>query len=153
MTWTLLLLAQHPQIAEDLADELAPALRGGAPSLDGLEKLPLLDAVLRESMRIFPPVPYAIRLARGVDALGAMPLDDRDRVIVSHYVTHHMPELYPDPERFDPARWFGMRRSPYEYLPFSAGPRTCIGINFANAAMKLALAMILGYRRSGVWGS
>lgn len=142
MTWTLFLLAQHPQVAEDLADELGVALRGAPASLDALERLPLLDAVLRESMRIFPPVPYAIRLVRGEGALGALALRDRDRVIVSHYVTHHLPELYPDPQRFDPSRWQGMRRGPYEYLPFGAGPRTCIGINFANAAMKLALAAI-----------
>jgi cytochrome P450 len=95
-------------------------------------------------MRVLPPVPYAIRLARGVESLGALPLRDRDRVVVSHYVTHHMPELYPDPERFHPGRWVGLRRGPYEYLPFSAGPRTCIGINFANTAMKLTLATILG---------
>lgn len=143
MSWTLFLLAQHPGVGEDLADELGAASRGGPISPENIERLPLLDAVLRESMRILPPVPYAIRLARGVEALGGMRLEDRDRVIVSHYVTHHLPELYPDPERFDPGRWSGMRRGPYEYLPFSAGPRTCIGINFANAAMKLALSMIL----------
>jgi len=142
MAWTLFLLSQHRQVAEDLASELDGALRGGAPGLDALEDLPLLDAVLRESMRIFPPVPYAIRLVGGGGSLGPLSLRDRDRVIVSHYVTHHLPELYPDPERFDPQRWQGLRRGPYEYLPFGAGPRTCIGINFANAAMKLALAAI-----------
>jgi cytochrome P450 len=142
MAWTLFLLAQHPQVAEDLAAELGAALRGGAAGLEELEKLPLLDAVLRESMRILPPVPYAIRLVRDAGSLGGMQLRDRDRVIVSHYVTHHLPELYTDPERFDPSRWERLRRGPYEYLPFGAGPRTCIGINFANAAMKLALAAI-----------
>jgi cytochrome P450 len=143
MAWTLFLLAQHPAVADDLAAELAGAQRGAPAALEALERLPLLDAVLRESMRLFPPVPYAIRLARGALALGGLPLRERDRVVVSHYVTHHLPELYPDPERFDPARWQGLRRGPYEYLPFGAGPRTCIGINFANAAMKLALAAIL----------
>ena len=142
MAWTLFLLSQHPQVAEDLASELDGALRGAAPGLDALDDLPLLDAVLRESMRIFPPVPYAIRMVGGGGSLGPLALRDRDRVIVSHYVTHHLPELYPDPERFDPRRWQRLRRGPYEYLPFGAGPRTCIGINFANAAMKLALAAI-----------
>lgn len=142
MAWTLFLLAQHPQVAEDLAAELDGALRGGAAGMEELERLPLLDAVLRESMRIFPPVPYAIRMVCDAAPLGDVPLRDRDRVIVSHYVTHHLPELYPDPERFDPSRWQGLRRGPYEYLPFGAGPRMCIGINFANAAMKLALAAI-----------
>jgi len=150
MTWTLLLLAQHPEIMEDLADELAVARRGGPVSLDALERLPLLDAVLKESMRLFPPVPYAIRLARSVESLGSLTLEDRDRVVVSHYVTHHLPELYPDPGRFDPSRWSGLRRGPYEYLPFGAGPRTCIGFSFANAEMKLALAAILGRCRVSV---
>jgi cytochrome P450 len=146
MIWTLLLLAQHPDVMEALAQELA----GSAPGLDALERLPLLDAVLRESMRLFPPVPYAIRLARGGGALGALALEPRDRVVVSHYVTHRMPELYTDPDRFDPSRWGGARRSPYEFLPFSAGARTCIGINFANAAMKLSLASILARFRPGL---
>ncbi|HVN39347.1 MAG TPA: cytochrome P450 [Myxococcota bacterium] len=78
----------------------------------------------------------------GDGSLGPLSLRDRGRVIVSYYVTHHLPELYPDPERFDPKRWQGLRRAPYEYLPFGASPRTCIGIDFANAAMKLALAAI-----------
>jgi cytochrome P450 len=146
MLWTLVLLAQHPDVTEALAQELA----GSAGGLDALEKLPLLDAVLRESMRLFPPVPYAIRLARGGGALGGIELGPRDRVVVSHYITHRMPELYPDPDRFDPARWSGARRSPYEFLPFSAGARTCIGINFANAAMKLSLAAILSRFRPGL---
>jgi cytochrome P450 len=143
MVWTLFLLAQHPELTEELAAEIAGAPRGEGSALDALEPLPLLDAVLKESMRLFPPVPYAIRLARGGGELGPLALHRKDRVVVSHYVTHRMPELYPDPDRFHPARWLGARRGPYEFLPFSAGARTCIGINFANAAMKLALSAIL----------
>ena len=66
-----------------------------------------------------------------------------DRVILSHYVTHHLPELYANPERFDPERWLSLKRGPYEYLPFSAGPRLCIGYSFAMQALKLSTAMIL----------
>jgi cytochrome P450 len=58
-------------------------------------------------------------------------------------VTHHLPELYPNPERFEPQRWFGLKRGPYEYLPFSAGPRLCLGYSFAMQALKLSTAMIL----------
>ncbi|HEV2095075.1 MAG TPA: cytochrome P450 [Chthoniobacterales bacterium] len=65
------------------------------------------------------------------------------RVICSHYLTHHLPELYPEPERFRPERWREINPSQYEYLPFSAGPRMCIGAMFAMQVVKISLAMML----------
>lgn len=143
MTWTLFLLAQHPRIMADVHDELRRELHGEAPRWDQLHRLPLLDAVIKESMRILPPVPFAIRSPRFPTNLGDLSIDRGDRVICSHYITHHLPELYDQPERFDPMRWFTIDPGPYEYLPFSAGPRLCSGYLFAMTEIKVALAMIL----------
>ncbi len=59
------------------------------------------------------------------------------------YVTHHLPELYPNPERFDPERWNAPEPPPYAYIPFGAGPHTCIGAQFAMMEIRIVLAMIL----------
>jgi cytochrome P450 len=143
LTWTLFLLAQHPQIANDLLDEIEAVFGGAPPTPATLARAPLLEAVVKESLRILPPVPYTIRVARRRTPIGRFTVLRGDRVILSHYVTHHLPELYANPERFLPERWLAGRWGPYEYLPFSAGPRLCIGYSFAMQALKLSTAMIL----------
>ncbi|MCG8348511.1 MAG: cytochrome P450 [Chloroflexales bacterium] len=144
LTWTLFLLAQHPAIAADLLDELKSELHGDPPTIEQLGKLPLLERVVKESMRILPPAVYAVRNNTAPFALGPYEFNDPGIVVgLSHYITHHMPELYPEPERFNPGRWNNIDPSPYEYLPFSAGPRMCIGATFALMEIKLVLATLL----------
>jgi cytochrome P450 len=150
MTWALFLLAQHPRVAADLYDELRGVLGGAPPTVEQIDRLPLLDAVVKESMRVLPTVPYTIRAVTRATELGGVALAEDDRVICSHYVTHHMPEVYANPERFDPARWSTIRPTPYEYLPFSAGQRVCIGRYMAMMLMKVSLAMIAQRTRLGV---
>ena len=76
-------------------------------------------------------------------ALGPFNLPQGTLVVTSHYVTHHMPELFPEPECFRPDRWLQAAPSPYAYLPFGAGPRMCLGAPFATLMLKVALPMIL----------
>jgi cytochrome P450 len=64
-------------------------------------------------------------------------------VMYSEFITHRMPELYPQPARFDPHRWLGPEPSPFAYIPFLAGPRRCLGAEFAMLEMKIVLAMVL----------
>lgn len=61
----------------------------------------------------------------------------------SSHVTHHMPEIYNDPYRFDPYRWETIRPSAYEYFPFNAGPRRCLGAEFAMMELRITLAILL----------
>jgi cytochrome P450 len=143
LTWTLFLLSQHPEVLRNLCDELWHVLNWSAPKLEDLDRLPYLETVLKESMRILPPVPFTIRIAARETELGGIPLRPRDRVICSHFITHHLPELYDEPERFRPERWFSIEPNQYEYLPFSAGPRWCIGKNLAMAMMKIVLARLV----------
>jgi cytochrome P450 len=143
LTWTLFLLAQHPIIANDLVDELEAVLGGNPPSNDELARLPFLESVIKESMRILPPVPYTVRVTQREVALGSFTLTRGTNIVASHYLTHHLPELYPEPERFLPERWRTIDPNQYEYLPFSAGPRVCIGAHFSMQALKVSLAMIM----------
>jgi len=64
-------------------------------------------------------------------------------VLYSSYVTHHMPEIYHDPQAFNPYRWETIKPSAYEYFPFNAGPRRCLGAEFAMMEMKITLAILL----------
>jgi cytochrome P450 len=154
MGWTLFLLAQHPKVALGLMDELEGASLSDPPTLDELDALPLLNAVVSESMRILPPVPLTLRTATTSADLDGLKVQRGDRIVLSHYMTHHMAEIYPEPNRFDPQRWFNFKPDPYAYLPFSAGPRLCVGYHFAMAEIRLALVKIMQrFRLSVVPGS
>ena len=143
LTWTLLLLSQHPQVLADVLDELDSVLHGDAPSLDQIQQLPLLERVIKESMRILPPVPWNGRVTVKDTELGGYALPADTEVLVSIYQTHHMSELYPNPESFNPSRWESITPNSYEYNPFSAGPRLCIGAGFAMMEIKIILAILL----------
>ena len=143
LTWTLFLLSQHPEVAADLLDELESVLQGEAPTVEQLQQLPLLERVIKESMRVLPPVPWNGRVTSKPTELGGYALPQGTEVFVSIYQTHHIPELYPNPEAFNPQRWETIEPTPYEYNPFSAGQRLCIGAAFAMMEIKIVLAMLL----------
>lgn len=143
LTWTLFLLSQHPRVLADLVDELEGELRGAAPSVEQLARLPLLDRVLKESLRLLPPVPWYTRIAAADAELGGHLLPAGTEVLLSTYHTHHMAEHYAEPERFDPDRWLRIEPDAFTYIPFSAGPRMCIGASFAQLEMKVVLALLL----------
>jgi cytochrome P450 len=143
LTWTLFLLAQHPQVMADLYDELHGRLGGAAPTAEQLQELPLLDRVVKESLRILPPGPMTGRVAAEPTTLGGYDIPRHTEIIYSQYVTHHMPEVWAEPERFWPDRWLTADPSPYEYLPFGTGPRMCLGATFALLEMKTVLALLL----------
>jgi len=143
LTWLPFLLAQHPAVLSALRDELDGRLRGAAPTVEDLDALPLLDRVVKEGMRLLPPVVYGIRLTSAPCELGGYTLPEGATVWFSHYVTHMLPELYPRPRRFLPERWETLAPSPYAYLPFGAGPRACIAGLLARMEIKIVLAMMV----------
>jgi cytochrome P450 len=143
LTWTLFLLNQHPQVMRDLMDEFDSVLGGAVPTLEQLNQLPLLDGVIKESIRLFPALVYMLRQAQDDFQFGAYHLKRGTTVMISQYYTHRMAELYADPYRFNPYRWQDINPSPYEYFTFSAGARRCAGAEFATMEMKLVLPLIL----------
>jgi cytochrome P450 len=142
LTWTLLLLAQHPRIAAELLDELRSKLGSRMPSLGEAGNLPYLDAVVRESMRILPPVPFQIRVAQCDTEIFGYHLPKGARVILNTFLTNRMPHPYPDGDVFRPDRWFTIAPTAFEFPVFSAGPHSCPGYWFGSTAVKVALAAI-----------
>ena len=143
LTWTLFLLSQHPRIIADLADELHAELHGEPPRVDQFERLPLLDAVVKESLRILPPVAWCTRAVDQPTQLGPYHLTKGSRVLFSPYITHHLADVYPCPRRFNPERWLHHTPTPYEYLPFGGGRRMCVGYAFSMTLLRIAVAMIV----------
>jgi cytochrome P450 len=142
LSYILLLLSQHPNVMAKLADEMA-FLNGATPSLEDLGKLPYLDAVIKEGLRLFPPAALVVRIAQDNFEVDGYRFPKDTWITISQYITHRMPELYENPRRFLPERWETIQPSAYEYFPFGAGSRMCIGASFASMEMKLVLAMIL----------
>ncbi len=124
-------------------DELDAVLSGNAPTPPQLLQLEFLGFVIKESMRVLSPVPYAIRATTRRVKIGSLSLPHGATIVCGHYLTHHMPELYPEPERFQPERWQSIDPSQWEYLPFSAGPRICVGAVFATQLLRISLALML----------
>jgi cytochrome P450 len=143
LTWTLFLLDQHPEVHAALVEELEGELKGAPPTLEQLERLPLLDRVVKESLRILPPVPVAFRVSNVPFEMGGHSFGAETMVHYSPYITHRLPDLYPEPDRFLPERWLQAEPPVYGYIPFSNGPRRCIGATMALLEIKLMLSMLL----------
>ncbi len=144
LVWTLFLLERHPEILADVLDELDAVFGGAPPTVERIGDLVLLDRVIKESMRIMPAAPMLfLRVCASETPLGPYVLPAQANVILSPFVTQRDPELYRDPARFQPQRWEQIQPSIYEYLPFGAGPRTCIGLGFASMSIRLILPMVL----------
>jgi cytochrome P450 len=145
LTWTFYLLSKHPEIARRLGAEVDAVLGGRAPRLEDFARLPLTRAVIEESMRLYPPVWAVERRALGDDVLGGYHVPKGAIVGVVTYAIHRHPKHWDNPEGFDPDRFLAGRseaRHRYAYLPFGAGPRTCIGNGMAMMNAELVLAMV-----------
>jgi cytochrome P450 len=134
LSWILFLLAQHPEVADRVRGELAEAGQG---------ETPYLERVIKEGMRILSPVVYYARVAEEPVEFGIHALPRGTLFIGSHFVTHHLPELYAEPNRFDPDRWLQENPGPSGYIPFGGGARMCVGAPFALMALKTCLSRIV----------
>ncbi len=143
LTWTLLLLAQHPEVMTKLRMELDRSTDTLTPGYDDIKSLTYLDQVIRESMRVLPASSYSQRVCTQAIQLGPLNLPPMTPIIFSQYITHHDPDLYSDPDRFRPERWDSITPTSYEYLPFGAGPRRCIGAPLAMVELRTALTVML----------
>lgn len=146
LAWTLYLLSRHPEIRDKLLSELASVLGGRTPALDDLARLPYLDWVVNESMRVYPPAWTLGRTAIEPFELEGYQFPVGTRVMFSQWVIHHLPDVWGDPETFRPERWdpaTGQKPPQGAYFPFGAGPRMCIGMPFAQIEARLVLATIL----------
>ncbi|MGF7233673.1 MAG: cytochrome P450 [Frankia sp.] len=151
LSWTYHLLGREPAIAARMHAELDDVLADRLPALADLGRLPYTDAVLRESMRLYPPVWAMGRHLTEEREVGGFLLPAGSTLLFSQWVVHRDERWWPNPDRFDPDRWLGATigvgaappgQPRHSYFPFGAGPRQCIGNTFAHAEGVLALAAI-----------
>lgn len=143
LTWALYLLALHPEAEERLRAEVDAVLGAQAPAAEDLPRLELTHRVVREALRLYPPIWAMERHAREEDEIGGYRIPAHSTVVISPWVTHRHPDFWPDPERFDPDRFAPEReaeRPALAWLPFGAGPRYCVGAPFATTEMLVVLA-------------
>ncbi len=143
MSWTLLLLDQHPDVAAQVQAEVHKVLGQQAPETDDLNRMPVMDLVIKESMRLLPPVCCFTRRNPEETEVCGRRIPAGSLVMLSQYVTHRLPNIFPNPQRFDPQRWRERKPSAYEYFPFSAGQRMCLGASLATMVIKTVLPMML----------
>jgi cytochrome P450 len=132
LSWTLLLLGQHPEVFAQASEEVHAQLSGEAPSPADLGKLAVLERIIDESLRLFPIVPFGARIASEDLEIAGRAIARKTRVLMPFVTAHHDPEIFPEPQRFNPDRWLSSDPPPYTYLPFSAGLHMCIGVPFAK---------------------
>src|ERR1700674_4381688 len=145
LSWTAYLLAQHPAVEELLHAELDAVLGGRSPTFEDLPRLRYTDQIVRESLRLYPPVWRMGRIAKEDVAIRSYRIPKGASVLVSQWVVHRDASYFTDPERFDPGRWTeDLARSlpRFAYFPFGGGPRICIGSSFALQELALLLAVI-----------
>jgi cytochrome P450 len=145
LTWAFYLLSQNPAAEAELHAELDRALAGRPPAMADLPNLPYNRGVIEETLRLYPPAFGVTRQSIGADVFGGYRVPANAGVTLLFYNVHHDARFWPEPERFDPARFSpeqAAQRPAFTYLPFGAGPRQCIGNQFALAEAQLALATI-----------
>ena len=146
LAWALFLLAQNPAVAQLHKEEVTHVLGGRAPTLADLPQLQLTDWVIKESLRLYPPAPVISRQPLAPCELGGYLIPADGILIVAPYFLHRDARYFADPLRFWPERWAGglERTLPRgTYFPFGAGPRVCIGQQFALMEARLLLASLV----------
>ncbi|QRK10415.1 cytochrome P450 [Archangium violaceum] len=145
LSWAWALLHQNPDAEKKLHEELDAVLGGRPPTAEDIPRLVYTRRVLDETLRLYPPVYILSRKVMEDDTVCGYQILAGSSLDISPYVTQRLPELWPDPERFDPDRFTPEKiaaRPRYAYLPFLGGPRQCIGNNFALMEGTLILATL-----------
>jgi len=146
LCWTMYLLAQHADAQARLRAELDEVLGGRTPTAEDLPRLGYTTRVLQEAMRLYPPAWLLARSPTEDDVIDNCPVPLGSTVLSSPFATHRRPDLWDNPERFDPDRFTAERsegRPKYAYFPFAGGARQCIGNMFALQEMQIVVAMVM----------
>jgi cytochrome P450 len=144
--WVFYMLTQHHDVAQRLQDEVDTVLASGASIAESGQKFTYTHQIIQETMRLYPSAPGVPRLAIGDDQLGEYHIPAGATISVSFYAVHRHPDFWEAPNEFRPDRFAEADQKPYKhafaYIPFSTGPRMCIGDQFALYEMRLTIAAL-----------
>lgn len=147
-SWTLIELLRHPQIYAQVQQELDDLYADGQEvSFHALRQIPVLENVLKETLRLHPPLIILMRVAQGEFEVAGHAIDDGDFVAASPAISNRIPEDFPDPEAFDPGRYDKPREEDvihrWTWIPFGAGRHRCVGAAFAAIQIKAIFSVLL----------
>jgi unspecific monooxygenase len=153
--WSLYLAALYPDQQEALAAEAAPLDLGPEGAATALSRMPQIRAHIDESLRLYPPAFLIVRQSRAPDTILGHNIPAGTTITISPWVIHRHRARWPNPDAFDPARFLPGAPPPerYAYMPFGAGPRICVGAQFALTEATLVLARLLARFRVTLSGS
>lgn len=143
--FTIFMLGQHQDIQQLAYEEVNSVIKENM-TVSAYSNLKYLERVIKESLRLCPPVPYISREVVNESKVGNLILGPKTDVSIHIFDIHRDPKHFPDPEKFDPDRFLPMNtenRHPFAYIPFSAGLRNCIGQKFAMLELKTIIAAVL----------
>lgn len=144
----LFLLAQNPDCQEKCIHELDEIFENDdrAPTMKDIREMRYLEQCIKETLRLYPSVPLIARKISEPVRCGKYTIPSGSNILIFPYATHRLESIYPNPETYDPDRFSPEKiekRHPYAFIPFSAGPRNCIGYKFAFIEMKTVISRIL----------
>ncbi len=147
LSWALYLLGRHPDILDKVQAEVDAGLGQASPNRDNIDKLPFLDQVIKETLRLYPPIHIGNRRTAEDLVINGYEVPEGTRVMYSIYLAHRDPKYWTDAADFRPERFElgnkAAKQPPFTYLPFGGGPRNCIGAAFAQIEARVVLARIL----------
>jgi cytochrome P450 len=146
LSWLLYLLSSRPDCLERLRQEFDSVLGGAPLGYSDVPKFEFAAQVIQEALRLYPPFWMVDRMALSDDRVGDLAIPRGSTVVVFIYGVHHSPQYWPNPESFDPERFSKANeklRTPFTHLPFGAGPRGCIGGNYATLQILMILSVLL----------
>jgi len=145
LSWTWYLLGEHPAVEARMHEEIDRVLGGRLPTMEDVPRLPVVEQVVTESMRLYPPAWIIGRRALVPYEIDGYLAPTRSIFVFSPYIVQRDARWYSEPQRFAPERWtaeFKAALPPFAYMPFGGGQRRCIGDQFAWTELSLVLATI-----------
>lgn len=144
LAWTLYLMGAHPERMQAARQETRAALTSGVPTIAQINRLAVLDAIIKESLRLYPPIHIGNRRAAQDACVLDYDIPQDTRVMYSIYLAHRDPQYWDEAEQFCPERFErAPELPPLTYVPFGGGPRNCIGAAFSQVEAKVVLAQLL----------
>lgn len=146
--WSLIELLRHPETMQAVTTELDELYSDGADiSFHALRQIPILEAVIKETLRLHPPLILLLRVARGDFEVGGYGIEEGDLVAATPAVSNRIPEDFPNPDTFDPGRYIDPNQEDivnrWTWIPFGAGRHRCVGAAFAQMQLKAIFSILL----------